>query len=353
MSNNISQLDKEELYKLDSFFKIQFKGRYRYGTMGYFFWKIFLNPFGKGFMSVIKNGSDIVATTSITPRYLMLNQKQVPVAEIGDTYTDSKFQGRGYFSSLVNESCDFAEVNGIKLIYGTPNNQSLPGYLKNTSFKRLPFLDISSYSYLLRADHILMPKIGRIFSSLFNIIFSLFVYLHNFLFNFYFSDDEDCIIENVVKLPDDWNQFWNDVSKQWDFLFYRDAESIQWRFFSTPEKYNFLIVKSSDRIVGYTVYKILPDISQSTLMIADFLFLDGYESAFNKCLKLIRKTGITSNINSIALWCDTQSVYSRILKKNGFISGNDFPVICNKVGFSEELNKPKRVHFTLSDSDNI
>lgn len=353
MNNNISTLEKEDLYKLDSFFKIQFRGGYRYGTMGYFFWKIFLNPFGKGFVSLIKKESEIVATTSITPRSLMLNQKKISVAEIGDTYTDSKFQGRGYFSSLVNESCDIAESNGIKLVYGTPNNQSLPAYIKNTSFKKLPFLDIRSYSYILRVDHILSPKIGRFFSGLLNIIFSLFVYLHNIFLEYSISDNKESKIENVFELPSDWDQFWNDVSKQWDFIFCRDAESIQWRFFSTPEKYSLLIVRSAEKIVGYVVYKVIPDVSRSTLTIADFLFLEGFEFEFNKCLKLIRKTGISANISSIALWCDSKSVYSPILKKNGFICGSTFPVICNKVDVLEELIKPKRVHFTLSDSDNI
>lgn len=352
MSDNISNLDKEELYALDSFFKVQFKGGYRYGTMGYFFWKIFLNPFGKGFVRVIKKESDIVATTSITPRALMLNQMRTSVAEIGDTYTDSKFQGRGYFSALVNGACDIAETNGIKLVYGTPNNQSLPAYTKNTSFQKLPFLDIRSYSYILRVDHILTPKIGRIFSGLLNIIFSPLVYLHNIFLRYSISNNEDCKIENVAEVPQDWDQFWNDVSKQWDFLFYRDAESVQWRFFSTPEKYSFLIVRSSERIIGYVVYKIIPDISRSTFMIADFLFLNGHEFEFNKCLKLIRKIGMDADINSIALWCDTKSVYSSILKRNGFICGSNFPVICNKVG-ADELNNLRLVHFTLSDSDNI
>ena len=62
---------------------------------------------------------------------------------------------------------------------------------------------------------------------------------------------------------------------------------------------------------------------------------------------------MSANISSIELWCDSKSVYSPILKKNGFICGSTFPVICNKVDESEELIKPKRVHFTLSDSDNI
>ena len=45
MNKEINKLDKKQFFDLDQFFKIQFKGTYRYGTMGSFFWKIFKNEF--------------------------------------------------------------------------------------------------------------------------------------------------------------------------------------------------------------------------------------------------------------------------------------------------------------------
>ena len=134
MEKNITPIVRDQLFSLDLFFKNQFKGKSRYGTMGSFFWKIFTNPFGKGFVNAIHHEGNIVATTSITPKSLFIKQVEYTAAEIGDTYTDRKFQGRGLFSLLVNESRKVANDAEIKFIYGTPNNQSLPGYIKNTGF---------------------------------------------------------------------------------------------------------------------------------------------------------------------------------------------------------------------------
>jgi hypothetical protein len=348
-----TKLEKEELFKLDTFFKRQFSGSYRYGTMGYFFWKIFLNPFREGFVNLIKNGNDIAATTSITPKSLVLNQKLVSVAEIGDTYTDSLFQGRGYFSTLVNESCVKAELMGIELVYGTPNNQSLPAYLKKTKFKNITLFDIRSFNYLLRVDHILLPKVGRLFADLIDSFFRLLVIAHSFFLWYQSSGKEFSKIEHLTDLPLDWDDFWNDCLGSWDFIFCRDVKSMSWRFFSNPEKYSFLVVRSIDRIVGYVVYKINSDLSQSTLVIADFLFLEGFETEFNSCLKLLRKIAIDKRLNSISLWCDNKSVYRVALKKSGFIVGSNFPVIFSNSEVFKGLGQSARIHFTLADSDNV
>ena len=53
MSNKVENINQDRLFELDNFFKVQFKGELRYGTMGSFYWKIFSNPVKQGLINVI------------------------------------------------------------------------------------------------------------------------------------------------------------------------------------------------------------------------------------------------------------------------------------------------------------
>lgn len=353
MDKNISPIERDQLFSLDLFFKNQFKGRSRYGTMGSFFWKIFTNPFRKGFVNAIHHDGNIVATTSITPKSLFIRQVEYTAAEIGDTYTDRKFQGRGFFSLLVNESRKVANDAGIKFIYGTPNNQSLPGYIKNTGFNIVDEFRINSYRFELRIDHILRSKIGGFLASVINLLFGILIRVFNFSIDLFYPSSGDYKIEIIDSLDDSWDVFWKEASGEWDVIFSRDSKSLSWRFLLNPNIYSFLVVKESERIVGYTVYRIMPDVVGNRVVIADFLFLKGHLKAFNSCLKKVKKSAFELEINSITLWCDSRSLFHRSLVKNGFFSYKKVPLICYMDAFYSNFKGSNNIHFTMSDSDNV
>lgn len=353
MSNKVVKISQNRLFELDNFFKVQFKGETRYGTMGSFFWKIFFNPVDDGIINVIEENQNIVATTSITPKKMLLNQVEFLVGEIGDTYTDRKFQGRGFFSMLVNESRSMAMNSGMKLIYGTPNDQSLPGYIKNNGFKIVNEIQIESLRFELKVYHLFHKKIGKFLASILNSFFYLFIIMYNFFLNFLNLSRKNYYLNESSILDKNWNVFWNEVSEEWDFIFSRDYESLYWRFFLNPETYSFITVKEKDKIVGYTVYKILPDKIGNRAVIADFLFLKNHSNAFNYCIKEIKKRSMDLDLNSITIWCDSKSIYRKNLIKNGFIAFRKIPLICFIDDFLLTIKWGKKIHFTMSDTDNI
>lgn len=353
MSNKVENINQDRLFELDNFFKVQYKGELRYGTMGSFYWKIFTNPVKQGFINVINHNKQMVATTTITPKKLFLNNTEILVGEIGDTYTDKKFQGRGFFSMLVNESREKANNLGIKLIYGTPNNQSLPGYVKNNGFKIVNEIEIKSYRFELKVYNILYKKIGKYLATILNSIFYLFIAILNVFINILLPINNNYKLETTDYLDQNWNVFWNEVSKEWDMIFSRDYVDLNWRYFLNPEIYSFIIVKEGEKIVGYTVYRILPDKIGNRAVIADFLFLKNHNEAFNNCIKEIKKRCIDLDLNSITIWCNSNSPYKKTIKKNGFFAFREIPLICYIDDFFMNINWGKKIHFTMSDSDNI
>ena len=57
-----------------------------YENMGFFNWKIVDNYIQPGIINLIKDGSRIASTTSVTPKLLVYKGEVINAAEIGDIF---------------------------------------------------------------------------------------------------------------------------------------------------------------------------------------------------------------------------------------------------------------------------
>lgn len=132
----------------------------------YFAWKLGpANPAGSGFLTLARTESGIIGTTTITRKRLLVDGVEVAGAEIGDTYSSPEWRRSGrarvvldsqpdpdhylnksIFGRLVHETTRRAMASGLRLIYGTPNENSHPGYVK-----RLDYIDLRSPTTRYRA----------------------------------------------------------------------------------------------------------------------------------------------------------------------------------------------------------
>ena len=101
------------------------------------------------------------------------------------------------------------------------------------------------------------------------------------------------------------------------------------------------------------VYRLIDEKSFSKIVVADYLFLNNHKSALNISLEKIREICFAKKISKISVWTDINSSFVPILKKNGFLVKKRIPFIYYKNTFSDYLNSIKKVHFTISDTDNV
>jgi hypothetical protein len=348
-----SHCSKEDLPQVAQFFKKQYQGTGNYGELGLFQWKIIDNVKLPGTIFLVKDTDVIAATTSITPKSLLLNNEEILSAEIGDTYTDSNYQRQGIFSLLINEGRRNANNHGIKFVYGTPNDQSLPGYEKKANFKVIPKLKVSSLVFPINVKKVLQSKTNLLFSLLVSPLLELLSFLHFKLRCLLISNASKYQIKELKTVPVEWDQFWNEAKLDYDFIFNRDKKAITWRFFNNPNKYKMLGLYDNQKIVGYLVYRIQFDESGNRLVLADYLFLKGHQSAFGVAVREVLNRGFSNNVTTVSGWSVTNSEYASALKKYGFLTRGEVPVISHVDDFWEKLNCISKTHFTVSDSDNI
>ncbi|MGQ0568271.1 MAG: GNAT family N-acetyltransferase, partial [Armatimonadota bacterium] len=96
----------------------------------YFRWKHLENPFGSSIMYVAEADRRVIGFRAIMRWRLEAGGRIVEAGRPVDTVTDPSCRRQGVFSSLTKTALGRLEQLGITVLFNTPNEQSLPGYLK-------------------------------------------------------------------------------------------------------------------------------------------------------------------------------------------------------------------------------
>jgi GNAT superfamily N-acetyltransferase len=115
------------------------------------------NPLG-GFLLFACTADEIVSRCVLTGRRLAYEGKPIDCFEIGGTYTLEQHQRKGLFSRLVKQAMKLGFDTPAQVIYGTPNDQSGPGYRK----LGYHFIDRPNSRFVLLAHsaHPLLRRLG-------------------------------------------------------------------------------------------------------------------------------------------------------------------------------------------------
>lgn len=347
--HQVKKATREDLWRLSQFFKDNYTGSGRYGTMDQFAWKTFENPVQGGFIHYAEIDGDIAFTTSITPKTLYLNNKPIPCAEIGDTYTGAGYFRKGLFPIVGNAAREEAAQSGKEYIYGLPNELALPGWLKRNGFILQPSLNVRELSIPLSAHNRLRKLLGWVGAELFSGTYKILARGLAIIK----SPKKRYRVEKSTTIPEGWGAFWQAASKQYDYIVDRDKAALAWRYIKHHDHYDILTIYDHDQLVGYTVHKNKPSDLGYTLVIADFLFLPDHPQALHAALDEIFRLSFASITRSINLWCQKTSPYYKIFCDRGFKDGGPIPVISYAHDFNDEINQVTSPHFTMGDSDNV
>jgi len=74
--------------------------------------------------------AEAAAYYGVIPCYLRYQGKVILAAQSADTMTHPKHQQKGLFTLLANLTYNLCQLEGIKLLFGFPNQRSLPGFVQ-------------------------------------------------------------------------------------------------------------------------------------------------------------------------------------------------------------------------------
>ncbi len=93
-------------------------------------WKHRQSPFGTSYMLLAEEDGEIIGLRAFMKWNWVRNQKLFPAVRAVDTATHPAHQGRGVFKKLTMMQLDVCRERQERFVFNTPNQQSLPGYLK-------------------------------------------------------------------------------------------------------------------------------------------------------------------------------------------------------------------------------
>lgn len=81
------------------------------------------------------------------------------VAQSGDTMTHPKHQGKGLFTKLATITYDLAKKEGIQFVFGFPNKNSYPGFVKKLNWQHYGYIN----NYSLKVRNLPFDKLAKKF----------------------------------------------------------------------------------------------------------------------------------------------------------------------------------------------
>jgi len=147
------------------------------------------------------------------------------------------------------------------------------------------------------------------------------------------------------------DEFWKQISKDFNAISVRDMKYLNWRFVECPNvQYSIFLAEKEKGICGYIVLRVCQDKGY----IVDFLAEKaGFESLIWQAIKYFKQ----QKVNSLCCLAPLDTFYLKILKKCGFFTRKGYPIY-RFIGRStlpdvpmEFLRNPKNWFLTLGDSD--
>ena len=349
----VSSYCKADLSAIGKFFSSVYQGYGIHGSMDYFQWKIADNLIRPGVINLVWTPTGIGSVTSLTPKILFIKGQKLPAAEIGDTFTDQAYQRQGLFTMLVNQTRVDGNGLGIDFIYGTPNDQSLPGYEKHANFKPITGINVRALSFPVHVQMALQARLPWIIASVAGFLWTLLVQLWLWAQTL-INSGHSWRIEEVSVIPVDWDFFWDEARSNNDFLLSREREYLKWRYFDNPYHYHVLIARRNGKIHGYLVYRLVMDERMPTLRIADYLSTPGEETVLGSLLTRAIKAALEMGAVKVSAWCPSSNLHFRQFCAYGFKAGVEIPVICHQSAVAMKIQQECHTwHFSLGDSDNV
>lgn len=338
----------------------------------HFRWKLGdANPAGRGFMTVAMHNDNVIGVTSITRKRMWDGQQEVRASEIGDTYSHPDFRregkaaqsypsahnpdeylSRSVFGRLVTETRERAQRAGLSLIYGTPNRNSMPGYVN-----RLRFFDYQSHfnQYIVRPGAAAVVKRLpplRPMRGLFHALDLGYAKAMRRLS----SGSGRLRAQESFDTGHETDALWHRLRGTVPFGSLRDSAYFRHRFQENPlARYRLWIVHQANVTCGVFVTRVMTqDDGSLVCFLADWLLDLEVEGIFRFAVSHMIEANSDRNTKSYAFWAERNWAGRQGLARLGCIGRSRVPIIFYDHDDSRALEAAgTQFHFTLATSDNV
>lgn len=120
-------------------------------TKDQYIWKFYQSPLNKTIIRLAHDSKtgELLAHYAVMPIRINHSGEYVMGGQSGDTAVAAKAAGRGLFKKCAIETFNHMSADGYQLVYGFPNSESYPGFVRRLGWRRISRL--TRYTFRLKA----------------------------------------------------------------------------------------------------------------------------------------------------------------------------------------------------------
>lgn len=305
----IKRFQQEHIGEVNNLFEIAFQKPSKESLFENKFKTIFCGASPIGFIACDENNVP-VAFYGVYPCTMIYRGKRFLVAQSGDTMTHPEHQGKGLFTQLAQLTYEACKSEGIHLVFGFPNENSYPGFVKRLGWTHFDNLSV----YLMRLKGLTWLRVKK-----------------------------------TLRLPQSWHTRWC------QYIFKRQPKGHPFASSITSDVH--AVVDHSPEFFEYKCYggNFLIDVNGISVWVkfnAEYLIIGDMDVRTEEdFLKVTRK------LKRIARWCglphlrmhvSSSTHYDEWFQRHGKKHNLSYPV--GGIAFSEEIPL-EMLKFTTADND--
>ncbi|NQU33083.1 MAG: GNAT family N-acetyltransferase, partial [Bacteroidetes bacterium] len=273
-------------------------------------WQFLSRPNYKKYVDIAfdEAASKTAAIYAVSPVPFKIGENKVIGTQSLDTITDVDYRGKGWFIKLANSVYQKAANDGVALVYGFPNGNSIHGFKK-----KLDWAVLDPVPFLIKplGSEYFTKKLSFL-KFLPNIKFSYFKYKNSKKYN---------LIENRT-FPVDVDRIWQNFVRDIIVCVNRNKEYLDWRYIHKPNE-NYRIIHCYDEkqnYQGFIVFVVKEKHDGKIGYIMELIYNPDFPETGKLLLQYANDRIRKQNADCILSWCMEHSPNYSVFKREFYIN---------------------------------
>lgn len=210
-----------------------------------------------------------------------------------DTLVDKDYRRQGLFGRTANSVFERAKEDGVRFIYGFPNDLSARGF-----FGKLEWRSLDPLPFLIK------PLRANYFLERLKPLGDLREFLPSIPLTRRPSSEipDRYAIDESLKFDDRHDRLWEIFARDVNVAVRRDQQYLRWRFEKKPESYRMLSLHLDDEVVAYVIYAIREKHGGKVGYVMEYLFHPHHKKAGHQLLRRVVNVMATEKCDAVLAW---------------------------------------------------
>jgi len=269
-------------------------------------------------MLALDHSENIVAHYALHPVWMTYRGKKELGAQSLDTMVLPEFRRKGLFGETASSCYKLAEKNGIKLLYGLPNEQSYPVFVKRLGWTETT--NLLPLYYILNPQNVIRSRLSNQAGSfLLKRLFTAWLQFKKRAKVRHSKRASFIKVRQASEFGEAFDALWSECRSQFLFGVWKDSKYLKWRYSDIPRKeHQVLQAFHGDRMIGFMVIGYIRENGLHVGIIADLLVCESGEEAINALIEAAHSIFKASRMDMVKVFLLENSPYWNLFRSEGF-----------------------------------